>query len=202
MGIHEFMASGQESPEAAALWALLVERLLGLWHGCATETWPWFESIASYDNARLSQALLLSGQSLGHGQALAVGLQSLSWLASVQRAPKGHFRPIGSLGFYPMGGSRAAFDQQPLEAQAMVSACLAAFRATREPDWLKKAQWAFEWFLGRNDLGLPVYDSGTGGCRDGLHEDRVNENQGAESTLSFLLALAELGAAEHGLSRL
>jgi hypothetical protein len=171
-----------------------------LWHGCATETWPWFETIASYDNARLSQALLLSGQDLGHPEALAVGLRSLSWLASVQRAPKGHFRPIGSNGFYASDGSRAHFDQQPLEAQGMVSACLAAFRATHDPVWSREAKRAFEWFLGRNDLGLPLYDSGTGGCGDGLHEDRINANQGAESTLAFLLSLAEMSVAEHGIA--
>ena len=199
MGIHEFLDNGQEHPEAAALRAQLVGKLLGLWHGCATETWPWFETIASYDNARLSQALLLGGQALNHPEALAVGLRSLSWLASVQRAPKGHFRPIGSNGFYAKDGARAHFDQQPLEAQGMVSACLAAFRATHDPSWSREAKRAFEWFLGRNDLGLPLYDSGTGGCGDGLHDDRVNANQGAESTLAFLLSLAEMSVAEHGI---
>jgi len=200
LGIHEFLGSGrQEHPEAAALRAKLVDRLLGLWQGCATETWPWFETIASYDNARLSQALLLSGPALNHPEALEVGCRSLSWLASVQRAPKGHFRPIGSRGFYPREGSRADFDQQPLEAQAMVSACLTAFRATQDQAWSREAKRAFEWFLGRNDLGLPLYDSGSGGCRDGLHENQVNENQGAESTLAFLLSLVEMGVAEHGI---
>jgi glycosyltransferase involved in cell wall biosynthesis len=200
LGIHAFLDSGQELPAAVALQQELTRRLLRLWDECSSETWPWFECIASYDNARISQALLLSGQLLGHPEAVAVGLKSLAWLASVQRTPKGHFRPIGSNGFYPQDGARALFDQQPLEAQAMVSACLSAFRATQDPAWSTEAKRAFEWFLGRNDLGVALYDSSSGGCGDGLHDDRVNENQGAESTLAFHLSLAEMSVAEHGVA--
>ena len=198
LGIHGFLDGGQDHPEAAALRVRLVRKLVDHWYGCSTETWPWFEPIASYDNARLSQALLLSGQALADAEALGIGLKSLAWLASVQLTKKGYFQPIGSNGFYPKDGSRALFDQQPLEAHAMVSACLAAFQATQDPAWSRQAKCAFEWFLGRNDLGLALYDSGTGGCRDGLHPDRVNENQGAESTLAFLLSLAEMNLAAHG----
>jgi len=132
-----------------------------------------------------------------HPEALDIGLQSLRWLASLQRTQAGHFRPIGSNGFYARDGARADFDQQPVEAQAMVSACLEAFRATRDEAWSHEAKRAFEWFLGRNDLGVPLYDSSSGGCSDGLHEDRVSENQGAESTLAFHLSLAEMTFAEH-----
>ena len=124
------------------------------------------------------------------------GLESLIWLADLQRASAGHFVPIGSNGFYQHGGERARFDQQPVEAQAMVSACLEAFRITGDKHWNKEAHRAFEWFLGRNDLNLPIYDPTTGGCRDGLHPDRANENQGAESTLSFLQSLLELRLAK------
>jgi hypothetical protein len=129
-------------------------------------------------------------------EALETGLESLRWLAARQKAPAGHFRPIGSNGFHDQNGIRADFDQQPVEAQAMVSACLAAFRATGDPSWWREARRAFEWFLGRNDLGLPLHDPASGGCRDGLHHDRVNENQGAESTLAFQIALAEMTAAQ------
>jgi len=197
LGIHEFLRSFPEHPEALALRAALTEQLTGLWRECATETWPWFEPSATYDNARLCQALLLSGQWLPDPEALEIGLQSLRWLVSVQKAPAGHFRPIGSNGFYHRDGVHADFDQQPVEAQAMVAACLEAFRATQDPFWSREAKRAFEWFLGRNDLSLPVYDSGSGGCGDGLHQDRVSENQGAESTLAFHLALAEMNFAEH-----
>jgi glycosyltransferase involved in cell wall biosynthesis len=198
MGIHGFLDGGQDHPEAAALRKQLTRKLVDLWCACSTGTWPWFESVATYDNARLSQALLLSGQALADPEILGIGLRSLAWLTSVQLTKKGHFQPIGSQGFYPKDGSRAHFDQQPVEAYAMVSACLTAFQATQDPVWPRAAKCAFEWFLGRNDLGLALYDSSTGGCRDGLHPDRVNENQGAESTLAFLLALAEMNVAEHG----
>ncbi|NTV75789.1 MAG: glycosyl transferase family 1, partial [Holophaga sp.] len=166
------------------------------WRECATDNWPWFEPCATYDNARICQALILSAQGEPASGAMEVGLKSLSWLASVQKAPAGHFRPIGSNGFYARDGAHADFDQQPVEAQAMVSACLDAFRATQDPAWLRDAKRAFEWFLGRNDLRLPVYDASTGGCGDGLHVDRISENQGAESTLAFHLALAEMSESE------
>jgi hypothetical protein len=126
-------------------------------------------------------------------------LESLSWLAAVQLADTdaGHFIPVGSNGFYRRNGERARFDQQPTEAQAMVSACLEAYRLTGDKHWRREARRAFEWFLGRNDLNLPIYDPTTGGCRDGLHPERANENQGAESTLAFLQALLELRLVEN-----
>ena len=130
-----------------------------------------------------------------------VGLEALSWLMDLQRAeaPASHFLPIGSNGFYPRSGERARFDQQPVEAQATVSACLDAYRLTGYNAWEKQARAVFEWFLGRNDLNTPLYDPTTGGCRDGLHPDRPNENQGAESTLAFLQALLELRLADNNI---
>jgi len=197
LGIHEYLRRFPGHPRVTAACERLTNNLVRLWHVCATEDWPWFEPIASYDNARLCQALLLSGQWLPHPEALDIGLKSLRWLASLQKTQAGHFRPIGSNGFCERGGARADFDQQPVEAQAMVAACLEAFRATQDGAWSKEAKRAFEWFLGRNDLGVSLYDSGSGGCSDGLHQDRVSENQGAESTLAFHLSLAEMNFAEH-----
>jgi hypothetical protein len=120
------------------------------------------------------------------------GLEVLRWLVKLQTSENGHFRPIGSNGFYHRGGTRSNFDQQPVEAQAMVSACLEAFRATSDPWWHDQAHRAFDWFLGWNDLGLELHSVNTGGCCDALHVDRVNGNQGAESTLAFLISLAEM----------
>ncbi|WP_243305218.1 glycosyltransferase family 4 protein [Geothrix oryzisoli] len=200
LGIHEYLRTFPDHAQALALRETLTARLIGLWKDCATEDWPWFESSATYDNARLCQALILSGQRMAHPEALDIALKSLGWLISVQKTQEGHFRPIGSNGFYVRGGARAYFDQQPVEAQSMVSACLAAFRATRDDQWLREAKRAFEWFLGRNDLGLPLYDSNSGGCSDGLHTDRVSENQGAESTLAFHLSLAEMNLAAHAIA--
>jgi hypothetical protein len=144
----------------------------------------------------------MDGQWQPKGEALQIGLKSLSWLVSIQKGQTGCFRPIGSNGFYQRDGARADFDQQPVEAFAMVSACHEAFRSTQNTIWPREAKRAFEWFLGRNDLGLPLYDFSSGGCSDGLHEDRVSENQGAESTLAFQLALAEMKKAEQWITPL
>lgn len=100
-----------------------------------------------------------------------------------------HFSFIGSNGWYVPDGPKARFDQQPLEAAGAVMMCRKAYEATGSPDYLKLQQKAFDWFLGDNDLGLPLYDRRTKGCSDGLQENRVNSNQGAESQLSFLSAL-------------
>jgi glycosyltransferase involved in cell wall biosynthesis len=200
LGVDEYLRRFPENSGAKALRERLTLKLVGLWKSCATENWPWFERIAAYDNARLCQALIVAGQSMPSAEALEIGLESLRWLASLQVTQAGDFRPIGSNGFYERGGARADFDQQPVEAQAMVAASLEAFRATGDASWSREAKRAFEWFLGRNDLGLALYDSRTGGCSDGLHEDRVNENQGAESTLAFHLSLAEMSCAEHAIA--
>ena len=176
-------------------------RLLALYQSQRTDEWRWYEVGLTYFNAALPHALLMCGQSMPNQAMTEAGLESLTWLADLQRTDSegGHFVPIGSNGFYHRDGERARFDQQPVEAQAMVSACLEAYRVTGDRSWQREARRAFEWFLGRNDLNLPVYDPTTGGCRDGLHPDRANENQGAESTLAFLQSLLELRLAENTL---
>ncbi len=200
IGIHEYFRRLSGDRHANQLRDTLTTRLVELYEQSASDEWHWFEPKASYDNAKLSHALILSGRWANNPRALEIGLESLRWLAKVKRAAAGHFRPIGSNGFYTRGDEAAEFDQQPLEAHAMVSACIEAYRATDDVFWFDQAHMAFEWFLGRNDLGLPLYDATSGGCRDGLHEDRVNQNQGAESTLSFLLSLAEMQYLENSLA--
>jgi hypothetical protein len=171
----------------------MAHRLLDIYDSSRSQGWNWFEDVLSYSNARLPQALIACASRTGDKAMLAAGLESLDWFVSMQRCEiKGHFVPIGSQGFYRKGGERARFDQQPVEAGAVLSACLQAFRATGDERWMKEAWSAFNWFLGDNDLQIVLYDSSTGGCRDGLHPDRANENQGAESTLSFLMALLEM----------
>lgn len=196
LGLYEYLRGDSGQKRMVEARREMTERLVRLWNACADDDWPWFEDSATYDNARLCQALILSGRTTPNAEALDIGLKSLTWLDSVQEMQSGHFRPIGSNGFYSRGGERADFDQQPVEAQAMVSACLEAFRATGEETWSRAARRAFEWFLGRNDLGVALYHPESGGCADGLHADRVNENQGAESTLAFHLSLAEMKLAE------
>ncbi len=179
----------------------LAQRLLTLYQANRTDTWHWYESELAYCNAILPHAMLICGEWMPNTTMTAVGLESLTWLADLQRASTdtGHFVPIGSNGFYQQNGERARFDQQPIEAQTMISACLEAYHLTGDTCWQTEAQRAFEWYLGRNDLNLSVYDPTTGGCRDGLHPDRANENQGAESTLAFLQSWLELRLAENPL---
>jgi len=196
LGIREYLRRLGGDRLSAQARDTLTARLIDLYERTATPDWPWFEEVLSYDVARLPQALIATGRDGGNARALEVGLHALGWLVTVQRAPQEHFRAIGCNGFYRKGHKRARFDQQPIEANATVSACLEAYRATQDPAWMNEARSAFEWFLGRNDLGQDLYDPGTGGCCDGLQEDRVNRNQGAESTLAFLLSLAEMSLLE------
>ena len=175
----------------------LADRLLNIYEHSRSATWRWFEKSLSYSNARLPQALILAGWRSNNKRMVEAGIESLEWLVAAQhRGDEEIFVPIGSNGFFAEGAEKARFDQQPVEACATVSACLEVYRLTNETRWLTEAQRVFGWFLGRNDLLVPLYDAGTGGCRDGLHPDRVNENQGAESTLSFLMALLDMQAVE------
>lgn len=200
LGINEYVRQFENRLWINTMRETLTGKLVALWHDCSTEQWPWLEPYVTYDNARICQALILDGKWQAQGEALQIGLKSLRRLISIQKGKNECFRPIGSNGFYQRDGERADFDQQPVEAQAMVSACHEAFRLSSDPMWPLEAKRAFEWFLGRNDLGLPLYDFNTGGCSDGLHEERISENQGAESTLAFHLALAEMNSAEHWIS--
>jgi hypothetical protein len=176
---------------------MLGNKLLDIYERTRSRSWHWFEKSLSYSNARLSQALLLAGHASGNQRMVEIGCESLEWLVAEQhREDPDVFVPIGSMGFFAEGGEKARFDQQPVEACATISACLLAHRVTAEQRWLDEAWSAFRWFLGGNDLQIPLYDPATGGCKDGLHPDRVNENQGAESTLSFLLALLDMQSLE------
>jgi len=175
----------------------LANRLLDIYERSHSDTWKWFEKSLSYSNARLSQALILAGWRSDNQRMIEAGMDSLKWLVAEQhRDDKEIFVPIGSNGFFIEGNGKARFDQQPVEACATISACLEVYRLTEESQWLEEARRVFGWFLGKNDLQVPLYDAITGGCRDGLHPDRVNENQGAESTLSFLMALLEMQTAK------
>ncbi len=193
LGLQEYLSGFPGDRAALQTMDELSHRLLDIYASNHSKGWHWFEDVLAYSNARLPQALIACAMRTSDTAMLTAGLESLDWVVTMQRCEiKGHFVPIGSQGFHRKGGEKARFDQQPVEAGATVSACLAAFRATTADRWLKEAWSAFNWFLGDNDLQIVLYDSSTGGCRDGLHPDRVNENQGAESTLSFLMALLEM----------
>ncbi len=197
IGIHEYLRRFSGDRVAQNVEEVLAEKLMDLYRRNSTVDWPWFEDILSYSNAKMPHALLLCGQRLSRNDMREVALKTLDWLTTIQQSKEGHFEPIGSNGFYRQGGERAYFDQQPIEAYGIILACLETYRVTSENRWYKEAQRAFEWFLGRNNKRLPLYDPTTGGCCDSLHSDRVNENQGAESTLAFLLSLLEMRQAEH-----
>ena len=195
LGIQEYLHSYAGDRDAQRVRSALGQRLLDMYESVHRPEWKWFEDVVAYGNARLPQALLLAGSACGNEPMISAGLDSLEWLMETQHCPaNGHFVPIGSEGFYRQGGEQARFDQQPVEAAGAVSACLQAYRVTGDDRWRVDAWSAFNWFLGDNDLQLPLYDSATGGCRDGLHPDRANQNQGAESTLSFLMALLEMSS--------
>jgi glycosyltransferase involved in cell wall biosynthesis len=200
IGLHEYFRTLSGDLMANQLRAELAERLRSLYETVAGPDWLWFEEVVSYDNARLPHALILTGRWANQSHLLEIGLKTLRWLAEHQIAPDGHFRPIGSNGFWKRGKQPASFDQQPVEAHAMICACLEAHGATGDQYWLAQTSKAFEWFHGGNDLGVALYDAQSGGCRDGLHIDRVNQNQGAESTLAFLLSLAEMRRTQDAVS--
>jgi len=195
LGVQEYLHAYPGDRDARRIRLALAQRLLDLYDAVRRTRWKWFEDVVAYGNARLPQAMLLVGSACADDRMVSAGLESLDWLMEQQRCEtNGHFVPIGSQGFYRQGEEKARFDQQPIEAAGAVSACLQAYLVTGDSRWRKEAWSAFNWFLGDNDLQLSLYDSVTGGCRDGLHPDRANENQGAESTLSFLMALLEMRA--------
>ena len=199
LGINEYFKRMSGDTVANSIREILTNRLINLYDSVAVEKWFWFEDILSYDNAVIPRALIVSGQWTGNEKAFDIGLKSLGWLLKTQTSEGGYFRPIGSNGFYVKTGIRAKFDQQPIEAYSMLSACLEASRATGDKFWLEAARMIFEWFLGRNDLGIPLYNTQTGGCHDALHVDRINQNQGGESTLAFLLSLVEMQILENSI---
>jgi hypothetical protein len=192
IGIDEYLGRRTGDHPAKDVRAELTGRLMAIFDQVAAPDWSWFEEGLTYDNAKLAHALIVSGRATRQRSVYERGLHALRWLVGVQTSRQGQLRPIGSNGFYRRNGARAEFDQQPIEAQTTVSACLEAYRATADPWWYGQAQRAFDWFLGGNALGLELYARQSGGCRDGLHADRGNENQGAESTLAFLLSQAEM----------
>ena len=168
----------------------LAHRLGDLYRRNATGSWRWFEVYASYDNARLSQAMICAGKALEEPELVKIGLDSLDWICEHQVGAMGEFFPIGCEATWFRNDTKPRFDHQPLEAWGTVDACLEAASVDRRMVWSDRAKWAVDWFSGRNHLQQPVVDSRTGGCRDGIHADRMNENQGAESTLSYVAATA------------
>ncbi len=191
IGIHAYLRRFGGDNDARRIREKLALQLFDRFEQSATHDWPWFEDIVTYANARVPHALLLSGKWLFHDRMIERALESLDWLWKVQ-SRDGHFAPVGCHGWYPRGGEKAHFDQQPIEATCMIDALVEAYHVTQDRMWIRRAYRTLNWFLGANDLSIPIYDYKTGGCFDGLHSQGVNENQGAESTLAWLLSLLSL----------
>ncbi|MEJ5358988.1 MAG: glycosyltransferase family 4 protein [Desulfobacterales bacterium] len=191
-GLESYLKLFPGASEVRRLREALALKLFELYRAVSAPDWPWIEPLLAYANGRIAQALILGGRRLGHAEMLAAGLECLRWLFAVQTDPRGHLVPVGNKGWYPRGGERARFDQQPIEAAELIEAALEAWEATRASEWLQAAQRCLEWFLGGNDLNTPLYDHRTGGCYDGLTPTGPNRNQGAESTLVCFLSLLNL----------
>jgi glycosyltransferase involved in cell wall biosynthesis len=191
VGMNAYLRKFSGDSDVRRIRGVLADRLFNQFKNNATDDWLWLENTLNYANGKLPHALLLSGHRMLRNDMIDMGLNSLKWLLAIQTEDN-HFVPIGSNGWYEKGGPRARFDQQPVEANAMVEACVEAFNVTRDKSWFDHAVMCFNWFLGHNDLNMPLYDPKTGGCRDGLMADGINQNEGAESSLAWLLSLMTL----------
>ena len=192
LGLDSYCAVSPDDLHAQEVRHRLVDRLMGGLATVESPDWTWFEQGLAYDNARLPQALMLTGMATQTPAYVDAGLRSLRWLMTQQTTPTGHFRPVGTAGFGELRQQPRAFDQQPLEASATIAACLTAWRAEGDAEWKAIAANVFAWFLGSNDLSVTLVDVHTGSCRDGLHPDRANENRGGELAVSWLLGLADM----------
>lgn len=188
VGMHAYLHKFSGDSDVRRILTIQSNKIFNQFKNYGTDEWPWLENSLHYANAKIPHSLLLSGHLMQQNDMIKMALHSLKWLLAIQTEEM-HFSPIGNYGWYVQGGPKARFDQQPIEAHAMVEACVDAFRITRDKYWLDNAEMCFNWFLGNNDLNLPLYDSKTGGCRDGLMADGINQNEGAESSLAWLLSL-------------
>ncbi len=200
IGLEHYLRFDPEHTQCHDLRDLLANRLYNRWRDEADDDWPWWRETVTYDNAKLCHALLLAGPAMRRPEMTRAALRSLDWLLDQQTQAGAdgstHLSIIGNDGWLRRGVGRARFDQQPLEAYALADACLAAARVVDDAQearrWADRAWWCFGWFVGRNDLGVPLYHPDTGGCQDGLRPDGPNKNQGAESILAYLLTVLEL----------
>ncbi|TET34921.1 MAG: glycosyltransferase [Planctomycetota bacterium] len=189
VGLHAYLDVYGGDATVRRLRSVLAEKLHKAFIRNADNDWPWCEETVTYANAKLPHALILSGQWIPDAKMHETGLKLLEWLLEQQTVPDGHLSVIGNSGWFTRGGIRSNFDQQPIDIMALVEACTEAFRSTGDRKWLGESRRGLAWFLGRNDLHAVIYDFKTGGCRDGLQPHGPNANQGAESTLAWLISL-------------
>ena len=186
LGLTSYL-SRERSKGASALLEVTALRLADQVERNEAALWPWPEPFLTYENARIPQALIAAGRVIRDEAVIWHGLRTLEWLLHIQTEDD-ILVPVGNRGWFKKGGPRARFDQQPIEAEATVAACREAFNHTADARWLKGLTTAYAWFTGQNLARASLYDEETGGCRDGIGPDGLNQNQGAESTLAWLCA--------------
>ena len=192
LGGHVFLGSRPGHELALALLRDAGDHLMAMFASARRPGWDWFEGDLTYDNARMSEALIRAGKALGEPPMVETGLLTFGWLMERQTGPRGSFRPVGSNGFGRPYAAPLAYDQQPLEATATIDAAAAAYEVSGDERWAKVARDAYGWFFGDNDRGIPLADPIEGGCYDGLMATGINRNQGAESILALHLAAATM----------
>ena len=165
------------------------------------DAWPWPEDVVTYENELPARALIVGGRRLGHPRMVSTGLRVLDWLIGMQTAPEGHLRTIGNDGWWPRGGPRPRFDQQAISTTSLLLAADAAFEITGHARYRDAMEMAYGWFLGQNDAHAPVADPSSGACGDGIGPAGVSRNQGAESTLMWLMALEHVRTARRRVAR-
>ncbi len=192
LGVVEYLMVHPDDDDMRDVLRSMAEHIHGILRENAKEDWPWWEDWLTWGNAKLPHALLVAGATLNRPDMIDDAVRSLRWLVDVQTGDGGQLSIVGNNGWYVRGSERARFAQQPIEAKGMVQTCLAAAAVTGEQQWADHACRCFEWFTGRNDIGQALYDPATGGGQDGLEANGVNANQGAESTLAYILSVLEL----------
>jgi glycosyltransferase involved in cell wall biosynthesis len=196
VGVHAYLRRFSGDSYARRVREKLAEQLFAMFCENVSDDWIWPEDKVTYANGKLPHALLLAGQWIQRPDMVELGLRSLDWLFRVKTTSDGTVSPVGNDGWYERGGKRAEFDQQPLEIHALLEACREAYNVTADERWAENARRCFDWFLGKNPIKRVLYDYETGGCCDGLQSSGLNENQGAESTLAWLLSLVHIRSLE------
>ena len=189
LGMYQYLETFGGDARVRKIQEILADKLYTLYKENFKSDWPWFEEKLTYANATLSHGLIIAGQRTSRLDMFDTGISSLEWLIEKQISPEGHISVIGNQNWYKKNGERSIFDQQPIEIMNLIIACATAFMFTGDEKWIDKARKCFSWFLGQNDLGDQIYNYQTGGCRDGLQSQGTNANEGAESTLAWLISL-------------
>jgi len=195
LGLQDYLSIYGGDADACKIRDELAKRIYQLFEKNVSDEWFWCEKTATYANAILPNALILAGKSISDEKMYETGIKALQWLLKIQTAQGGHLSVIGNREWFNKIGNRSVFDQQPLEVKGLVNACLDAYMITGEKHWFDESERCISWFLGQNDLNMPVCDYNTGGCGDGLEMQGVNANQGAESTLAWLISLINMNMA-------